>query len=126
MALINCYECNTQISDAATTCPNCGAPVRKPQVVNSQPSGQHNSNVCPDTHLTKAILVTIFCCWPLGIPAIVNAAGVSNAFLAGQYDLALQKSKNAGKWCRYSIIAAIAVWVIYILFIFLCVLAGTL
>ena len=27
MALINCPECNNQVSDTATACPHCGAPV---------------------------------------------------------------------------------------------------
>jgi hypothetical protein len=27
MALINCTECNKEISDKATACPGCGAPV---------------------------------------------------------------------------------------------------
>ena len=27
MALIDCRECGHRISDKATTCPNCGAPV---------------------------------------------------------------------------------------------------
>ena len=29
MALINCKECGQQISDSATVCPHCGAPVIK-------------------------------------------------------------------------------------------------
>lgn len=29
MALINCYECGKEISDQATACPHCGAPVKK-------------------------------------------------------------------------------------------------
>jgi ankyrin repeat protein len=29
MALINCYECGKQISDAAPACPSCGAPKKK-------------------------------------------------------------------------------------------------
>ncbi len=29
MALINCKECGKEISDAATVCPHCGAPVVK-------------------------------------------------------------------------------------------------
>lgn len=29
MALINCFECGKQISDKATACPNCGAPIEK-------------------------------------------------------------------------------------------------
>ena len=31
MALIECHECGKQISDSATTCPGCGAPVRVKQ-----------------------------------------------------------------------------------------------
>ena len=27
MALINCPECNKQISDKAAACPNCGCPI---------------------------------------------------------------------------------------------------
>jgi len=29
MALIDCYECGKQISDAAPACPSCGAPKKK-------------------------------------------------------------------------------------------------
>ena len=122
MALINCHECNAQISDAATTCPHCGAQVKKPAVTNPQPTASTNSNVCPETHLTKAIIVTFLCCWPIGIPAIVNAADVSKTFIAGNYDLALEKSKNAEKWCKYCIITGVAYWVICILIIVISVL----
>ena len=30
MALIKCPECGKEISDKATACPNCGAPVQAP------------------------------------------------------------------------------------------------
>jgi len=32
MALINCYECNREISDRANTCPHCGAPIEGKEV----------------------------------------------------------------------------------------------
>lgn len=31
MALIKCYECGAEISDAAQSCPRCGAPQPKPK-----------------------------------------------------------------------------------------------
>lgn len=31
MPLINCHECNKEISDSAKTCPHCGAPTKMPQ-----------------------------------------------------------------------------------------------
>lgn len=115
MGLIYCRECSAQISDLASTCPHCGAPVQIPAAGNTQQTvNNNNSNVCPETHLTKAILLTIFCCWPMGIPAIVNASAVSNAFIAGNYELALEKSKNAEKWCKYCIIAGAVFYFVYI------------
>ena len=111
MALITCRECGAQISDAATTCHQCGSPVVTAGA--PQPYQSNNNQICPETHLTKAILVTLFCCWPLGIPAIVNAAGVSNAFASGNYQLALQKSNDAEKWSKYCIIAGVIFWILY-------------
>ena len=31
MALVNCHECQKQVSDTARVCPACGAPVRATQ-----------------------------------------------------------------------------------------------
>jgi hypothetical protein len=33
MALINCIECNKQISDKAEICVGCGAPLEKPNII---------------------------------------------------------------------------------------------
>lgn len=136
MALIFCSECGAQISDKATACPRCGAPVANPaptpapEVVSSPapapaPASSPNAvKVCPETHLAKAIVVTIICCWPFGIPAIVNAAAVSNEFAAGNYELALQKSANAAKWSKYAIIAGAIFWVLYIVIIVVAAVIG--
>ena len=121
MALINCPECNAQMSDSATSCPHCGKPVVSSQVA---ASSVQNTKVCPETHLAKAIVLTIICCWPLGIPAIVNAASVSSEFVAGNYEAAVRKSENARKWCNYTIIAGVAFWVIYIAIMVICAVVG--
>jgi hypothetical protein len=42
---------------------------------------------------------------------------VSSAFLTGHYDVALEKSQKANQWCKYTIIAGVAFWVLYIAFI---------
>ncbi len=89
-------------------------------------SPENNPQVCPETHLAKSILVTILCCWPFGIPAIVNSVAVSNEFLAGRYDVAVQKSEKANKWCKYSIIAGVVFWVLYIGVIVLLTVLGEL
>jgi len=49
-------------------------------------------------HLVGAILATIFCCWPLGIPAIVFAARVNGLLARGDLAGAQTASKNANTW----------------------------
>lgn len=44
MALINCPECNKEISDKALSCPNCGFPLEKEVDKNKNSSGM---NLCP-------------------------------------------------------------------------------
>ena len=46
-------------------------------------------------HLVWAILVTLFCCLPLGIVAIVYAAKVDSLAAAGQYAQAQEAADKA-------------------------------
>jgi hypothetical protein len=49
-------------------------------------------------YLTQAILVSICCCVPLGIPAIVYAAQVNAKLQAGDIAGAMDCSKKANMW----------------------------
>ena len=51
------------------------------------------------TYLVPAILCTLFCCLPFGVPAIVYAAQVSSKLSAGDVPGAQTASKNARTWC---------------------------
>jgi len=53
-------------------------------------------------YMTQAILVTLCCCWPLGIVAIVKAARVNSAMARGDYEAAMQASADAKLWCWIS------------------------
>jgi hypothetical protein len=64
-------------------------------------------------YLTQAILVTLFCCLPLGIVAIVQAAQVNTKLQAGDYEGAILASEQAKKFCWWSFYAGIAVFVLY-------------
>ena len=61
----------------------------------------------PESHLAAAILVTIFCCMPLGIVAIVKAAGVDSAWAMGDYEKACRDSVSAWQWVKWSILALV-------------------
>lgn len=51
------------------------------------------------TYLWQAIVVTILCCWPLGIPAIVYAAKVDGLKRTGDLQAARAASDSAKTWC---------------------------
>lgn len=72
----------------------------------------------PKNYLIESILVTLFCCLPLGIVSIIYATQVNSKFNAGDTQGAIEASDNAGKWMKWGLFAGIAVLAIYAIFIF--------
>lgn len=69
----------------------------------------------PPNYMVWAILVTIFCCLPLGIVAIVKSSEVNSLWYSGRHDEAMRSSQSAKKWCMYSCLASVIVSVLYVL-----------
>lgn len=72
-----------------------------------------NQGSKPDNYMLWAILCTLFCCLPLGIVAIINAAKVDGLYRSGDYDGAQEAADNAKKYAQYGLIGGIIVGVIY-------------
>ena len=69
-------------------------------------------------YLWQSILVTIFCCWPLGIPAIVYAAKVDGLQQRGDLAGARTASTKAKHWCIVaagSFLVGSILWLIFAL-----------
>ncbi len=64
-------------------------------------------------YLVPAILTTICCCLPLGIPAIVFAAQVNTKLAANDYAGAQEASDKAKMWCWIAFAAGAIITVIY-------------
>lgn len=64
------------------------------------------------SYLTQAILVTMFCCLPFGVVAIVYAVQVNSKIQAGDYKGARESSKSAGKWCGYGFTVGFIVFIL--------------
>lgn len=88
-----------------------------PQPFGQQPFGQQPSPR-PKNWLVESILVTIFCCLPLGIVGIVYAASVNGKYDAGNYDGALEASKQAGMWTKIGFGVGLAFGILYLIAIF--------
>jgi len=84
--------------------------VGQPQVVYVQ-APIISENEAPD-HLVMAILVTICCCLPLGIVAILKASECRSARMRGDRDNALQYSREAKKFSMIGLGCGIAIIVV--------------
>lgn len=69
----------------------------------------------PESHLAGAIIVTLLCCWPFGIPAIVNASKVDQYWSMQKYDEAWEYSNKAKNWIIVSFILGLFAGVIIFL-----------
>ena len=74
-------------------------------------------------YLVPAIL-TIFCCWPLSVVAIIFAAQVNGKLQAGDYAGAVDSSKKAKMFSWISFGLGLVVIVIYVILMVLGVAVG--
>ena len=75
-------------------------------------------------YLWQSIAVTLLCCLPFGIAAIVYASKVDGLKMAGDLAGARQASENAKKWTIYSVVGWVIGVVLYILLIVFMGMAG--
>ncbi len=74
------------------------------------PAGQR-----PDNFLVWSILVTLLCCWPLGIYAIIKSASVNGLWDQGKYSEAQAASNSAKNACIWSAVLGAVVTVLYVI-----------
>lgn len=133
-----CSKCGDKLGTDASFCTNCGTPVpvagpaNVPVVGDPASEGREawESRATAEdlgqipTYLPYAILVTVFCCLPFGIPAIVYAARVSRRIAAGDRAGAMVESRSARTWTWVSFWVGIAGGAIYGLSMVVGLLAG--
>jgi len=114
-----CTQCGASNPDNALTCAQCGRSLQPGAVTTPLPVT--GVVIPPGTtvpnYLVFAILTTVFCCLPTGIPAIVYAAQVNGKLQAGDLAGAQLASKNAKTWCWVSFGVGLAVTLLYMLVI---------
>lgn len=81
------------------------------QYQNYQQYGQNVQNV--PNYLVQSILVTLFCCLPLGIVAIITSKQVDDKLRMGDYPGAVEASNKAKKYCLISLVSGIVIFLIY-------------
>ena len=123
---MNCPRCGTPNPEGGDTCVNCGndlgstttstPPYTQPVVQQQYPQFGTAPAAIPN-YLAQSILVTLCCCLPTGIPAIVFAAQVNSKLLAGDIQGAMRASNNAKTWCWVSFGLGLALTVVQLILI---------
>ena len=121
-----CTQCGANNADTAAVCLQCG---RNLQTATPAVPQQTTGIVLPpgatvQNYLVFAILATVFCCLPAGIPAIVYAAQVNGKLQAGDLAGAQAASNNAKMWCLISLGLGLGTIVLYVILIMVGVLSG--
>jgi hypothetical protein len=95
--------------------PMLGGVVNSPYSPPTAAPAQVSGMLIPN-YLWQSIVVTILCCWPLGIPAIVYAAKVDGLKARGDIQGALSASTSAKTWCWVAVGSWGVLIVIYLIF----------
>jgi len=106
-----CRKCGYKNADQAKFCEGCGEAMKS--------SGQGGPVITIPNYLTQSILVTLFCCVPFGIVAIVNASRVNTRAMAGDVEGARDASENAYKWVIISLVCGLLVILINVALVFM-------
>lgn len=114
-----CRNCGAANNDNAYKCTRCGEALERGTA--PLPPGQTIPN-----YLVQSILVTLFCCLPLGIAAIVFAAQVNSKVAAGDIRGAMEASRKARTFCWWSLGATVGLTLLYFLLVAVASTAGRL
>lgn len=142
---MNCPHCGASNLDTSSICVICNRPLTlgasssgspqtyAPPPPPPPPSGSYNAGSYAagspaqgqiPNYLVQSILVTICCCVPLGIVAIIFSAQVNSKLAAGDIAGAQEASDKAKKYCWISFGLGIVISIIIFLLNVAGVLAG--
>jgi len=128
---LNCPNCGTSNLDTASICVNCGKSLSGgPAHSYTPPSAPPSSHTPPrppgggsygappagepiPNYLVQSIIVTLCCCLPLGVVAIIFAAQVNSKLAAGDLAGARDASAKAKMFCWIAFgigIVACVIW----------------
>jgi len=121
-----CTQCGANNADNSAVCAQCGRNLQAaaPPIPLQTPGVVLPPGVAVQNYLVFAILATVFCCLPAGIPAIVYAAQVNAKLQAGDLAGAQAASNNAKLWCFISLGLGLGIVVIYGILVMVGIISG--
>jgi ribosomal protein L40E len=121
-AMIYCSKCGAENGEDGRYCLRCGHPLQGAAGSVTAPPPNEKPSI-PETYLWQSIVVTILCCLPLGIPAIVYATQVEKYFMMGEMAAAQRASRLAKNFCIWALVGGLLFVTAYVIF-YLVMLGG--
>jgi hypothetical protein len=130
---VNCPNCGASNLETSSICVNCGRQLAAPSGSYVPPPPSYNApqsyspppppasaygaqpgatGPAVPNYLIQSILVTLCCCMPLGIVAIIFSAQVNTKLTAGDFAGAQEASKKAKLFCLIAVGLGLAAMVI--------------
>ena len=116
-------EVMAQINGASAAVPPV-VPCQPPVFVQPQESAprycaqaQEPAPAMPNTWLAVSIVVTLLCCVPFGLVAVIKAARVETLWRNGQYEEAEETSASAKKWTIITFVCGLVFYILYVIYI---------
>ena len=100
-----CTQCGTSRPDGMNVCPNCGT---------AAPAFAESTKI--QNYLVPSILITLCCCVPAGVVAIIYAAQVNSKLAAGDIAGAQNSARLAKIWTWVGFGCGIVLGILYVLF----------
>jgi hypothetical protein len=105
-----CQKCGTRLPEGSAACPACGSSPGAGLALARPVVGVPN-------YLVQSILVTLFCCMPFGVVAIVFAAMAMSSASAGDRAGAVRAAEQARTWCLVALGLGLVPWVVGLLWV---------
>ena len=111
-----CNACGVKTKDNQVVCLKCGVSLGSSGPRQTTRSARQTASLGHvDNHMVKAILVTVCCCLPFGIVAIIKSSEVNGKLAAGDVQGAQISAASSNSWSNMGIILGLVFGILYFL-----------
>ena len=112
-----CTHCGVNPRNGKSFCQHCGVKTKDKQIMCTKCGGSlaytFGSTQNIDSGMIKAVLVTVLCCLPLGIVAIIKSSEVSGKLAVGDIAGAKASAEESHSWSNWGILLTIIFVILY-------------
>jgi len=120
---VACTSCGTNPRLGKNFCSACGVKTKADQIMciecGASPNAAHfpGTSQTVDNQMVKAVLVSVLCCLPFGIIAIIKSSEVNGKLAAGDVVGAQMSASSSSNWSNMGMMFGLIFGLLYFIFI---------